>query len=492
MRVRRFCLGMCFVTVPVASAAPALANSDIVISTDIPVTIKDPTELGPLIEWEAAIAAHATLLIENATALVQAVLAEAWKVDEKGRTLSFTIKEGLKFSDGSPLSAEDVAFSLKRVVYLDKPKEQVLSRCLEGVLTSKPNVAWPNLRVLGRDVILRLKPGCGTTLLNELAQVNYGVVSPRSVGKDFKFIPGSAVSGMYAPKDSEAGSLLLVPNRWFKPWKPTQVASPTRNVRLKVINPAEPDLDAEVGKFDVIRTTNFKIFDSARRKKFSSMVSLPVATWYLASFAESPAGKVGERAVLADVSAQLAKDALPIFKEGQLEKSATRFFPDDMKCAGSSTQPTVTNAVPNRKLRLEVKTRIKDPSQERLVGEVRQRLAESGYTVVSGAAADIRLMVEKIHLGGDIRMIFQLLFATLKTIPDTEGRMRAHLSTWKSSPGEGESQERNKACDDFNLYHNVPVGHRHYAFLAKREEDLRLFGKDTGTLRLYMLNEGGK
>lgn len=70
--------------------------------------------------------------------------------------------------------------------------------------------------------------------------------------------------------------------------------------------------------------------------------------------------------------------------------------------------------------------------------------------------------------------------------------MRAHLSTWKSSPGESDSQELKKACEEFRLYHNVPVGHRHYAFLAKREEDLRLFRKDTGTLQLFMLSEGGE
>ena len=45
--------------------------------------------------------------------------AESWSISPDGLTYTFTLREGLKFSDGSPLKASDVKFSLERV--RDKP-----------------------------------------------------------------------------------------------------------------------------------------------------------------------------------------------------------------------------------------------------------------------------------------------------------------------------------------------------------------------------------
>ena len=42
--------------------------------------------------------------------------AEDWEVSEDGLTWTFKLREGLKWSDGSPLTAEDFVYSWKRVV----------------------------------------------------------------------------------------------------------------------------------------------------------------------------------------------------------------------------------------------------------------------------------------------------------------------------------------------------------------------------------------
>ncbi|HEX2712737.1 MAG TPA: ABC transporter substrate-binding protein, partial [Candidatus Acidoferrales bacterium] len=43
---------------------------------------------------------------------IQPELAESWKVSEGGRKISFKLREGVKFSDGTPFTAEDVAFTM--------------------------------------------------------------------------------------------------------------------------------------------------------------------------------------------------------------------------------------------------------------------------------------------------------------------------------------------------------------------------------------------
>src|SRR3954465_12164263 len=41
-------------------------------------------------------------------------LATAWKVSDDGRSVTLTLREGVQFADGSPLTAEDVKWSLDR------------------------------------------------------------------------------------------------------------------------------------------------------------------------------------------------------------------------------------------------------------------------------------------------------------------------------------------------------------------------------------------
>lgn len=41
-------------------------------------------------------------------------LATAWKISDDGKTYTFTIRQGVKFHDGAPLTAEDIAYSFQR------------------------------------------------------------------------------------------------------------------------------------------------------------------------------------------------------------------------------------------------------------------------------------------------------------------------------------------------------------------------------------------
>lgn len=43
-------------------------------------------------------------------------LAKSWKVSKDGKTISFELRDGLRFSDGTPFSADDVAFTMKQLM----------------------------------------------------------------------------------------------------------------------------------------------------------------------------------------------------------------------------------------------------------------------------------------------------------------------------------------------------------------------------------------
>lgn len=53
-------------------------------------------------------------------------LAESWKLAEDGKTYLITIRRGLKFPSGNPVTAEDVAWSIKRTVLLNLTNAQRL------------------------------------------------------------------------------------------------------------------------------------------------------------------------------------------------------------------------------------------------------------------------------------------------------------------------------------------------------------------------------
>ncbi|PZP18143.1 MAG: ABC transporter substrate-binding protein, partial [Kocuria rhizophila] len=58
----------------------------------------------------------------------QPSLAESWKTSEDGKTLTLTMREGVKFQSGNPVRAEDAAWSIQRAVKLDKSPAFILTQ----------------------------------------------------------------------------------------------------------------------------------------------------------------------------------------------------------------------------------------------------------------------------------------------------------------------------------------------------------------------------
>lgn len=54
--------------------------------------------------------------------------ATSWEISEDGLSYTFHIRKGVKFASGNPLTADDVVFSLKRVVVLDKSPAFIINQ----------------------------------------------------------------------------------------------------------------------------------------------------------------------------------------------------------------------------------------------------------------------------------------------------------------------------------------------------------------------------
>ena len=101
-----------------ALALPAQAatrGGTLVFGRAIESQYLDPVHTAQNADIWLALNLYDTLLQPSADGkTVEPGLAQSWKVSDDGKTLTFTMRPGLKFADGSPLLPSDVKWSLDR------------------------------------------------------------------------------------------------------------------------------------------------------------------------------------------------------------------------------------------------------------------------------------------------------------------------------------------------------------------------------------------
>lgn len=104
-------------------------------------------------------------------------VAESWVVSEDGKTITFTVVEGMKFHSGNPVTAEDVEFSLQRAVLLEKTPSFILTQF--GF--NKDNVA-ETIKADGNTVSITTDQKYATSfVLNCLTATIGGIVDKKTV-----------------------------------------------------------------------------------------------------------------------------------------------------------------------------------------------------------------------------------------------------------------------------------------------------------------------
>lgn len=104
-------------------------------------------------------------------------IAEGWEVSNEAKTYTFRIREGLKFASGAPVTAADAAYSLHRVVTLNKSPAFIINQF--GF--TKDNVAAMVTAPDARTLVIALEKPTSPSFLMYCLSANVGAVVERAV-----------------------------------------------------------------------------------------------------------------------------------------------------------------------------------------------------------------------------------------------------------------------------------------------------------------------
>jgi peptide/nickel transport system substrate-binding protein len=206
-------------------------------------------------------------------------LATAWTVNHAGNAISFVLRDNVRFSDGTPFSAEDVAYTMEKLMdpSLHSPTGDAF-RSSEGKVTTK---------ITGKDRITVTFPAPIVGLDRLFDQV--AILSATSPQKEM------AVLGPYYLAENKAGAYLLL-KRNSNYWKHDQAGRQLPyidSVRLDI----QQNRDIEVlrltrGEIDFINSVNAEYFESLKAKApqtvFDAGVSLDSEQMWFNQVASAP------------------------------------------------------------------------------------------------------------------------------------------------------------------------------------------------------------
>jgi peptide/nickel transport system substrate-binding protein len=186
--------------------------------------------------------------VNRITQKPQAELATEWKISEGGRRIVFKLREGVRYSDGTPFSAEDVAYTMRQL--MDPALENSTAdafRSGEGVVTA---------RAISPSSVEIVFPAPVAGLVNLFDTV--AIVSSKSPLKEM------AALGPFYLAEHKPGSMILLkrnPNYWKKDSQGRQLPY-LDAVRLDIEQNADIEaLRYRRGEIQLINSVNAAVFE---------------------------------------------------------------------------------------------------------------------------------------------------------------------------------------------------------------------------------------
>ncbi len=136
----------------------AAMNEYIITETDQP-TSADPLDADQTQNLPVARMIYATPLEIDASDKITSLVLEKFSYDKTSKTIHWTVKKGLKYSNGEEMTVEDVAFSVLRMTFT-RPKFPVIDS-IEGVSEwIKENLPFKTMpkgiKITGQEITIKL------------------------------------------------------------------------------------------------------------------------------------------------------------------------------------------------------------------------------------------------------------------------------------------------------------------------------------------------
>ncbi|CAN5497752.1 ABC transporter substrate-binding protein [soil metagenome] len=209
------------------SPAPQAPGADVsrAAGSELRIAGSAPASWDPALQSDAGSAGTLAQIYEGLTAFdaqsqVQPALAESWQLQEEGRRLVFLLRPGLRFSDGSPLTAQDVVRSWLRLLDPDRPAPLAsLLADVRGAATYLQGEGTPDevgLRADGDQVIVEFRRPA-SYFLAAAASPSLSIV-PEDLpdGIALPVLPRDlVVSGAYRPTEQIEQTITLEANEHY-------------------------------------------------------------------------------------------------------------------------------------------------------------------------------------------------------------------------------------------------------------------------------------
>ncbi|MBQ7557520.1 MAG: ABC transporter substrate-binding protein [Lachnospiraceae bacterium] len=203
-------------------------------------------------------------------------LVDDYSISDDGLTYSFTLRDGVVFSDGTPLTADDVKFTFERILTLPDSQQTDYAISIKGAQDLLDKKADELSGITVQDdthfTITLAEPFSG--FLAQLATPSTSIFSRSLVneaGEDFGIDPKKTIgTGPYIITSWEQGSGMTLeynPRYWGS--EPS-----VKKVTAKIMDPATMDMAFQKGDIDILDCLflDSAIVDSVYKQKYADSI----------------------------------------------------------------------------------------------------------------------------------------------------------------------------------------------------------------------------